>query len=341
VKSIKIIQNQVSLHEGETPHCKDGDVIIRMGACGICGSDLSNIMGISCKPTTKIGHEVAGTIIKIGQKIKDFKVGDRVFVHHHASCGKCYLCRSNKQTLCEKFVDSLEPCGMAEEFLLPEWNVNQGCLFRIPESLSFEEATLIEPLACCLRAWKKIPHGQKSIAIFGIGPIGMIHALLAKYYGFKTIFCIDINKFRLNIAQKIGLQSVDFLDFALDEKISRGTNDIGVDIAIIATADMSTINKSLNIVRKGGIILLMGEPSYDSKCKIDISSMYRKEISMITNYASTNENIKEAVELISTNAINVRHLITHRFYFEETISAIDTAISKQDSLKVVILGNRE
>ena len=167
----------------------------------------------------------------------------------------------------------------------------------------------------------------------------MIHALLAKYYGFKTIFCIDINKFRLSIVQKMGVQSINFLDFTLDEKIIRGTNDIGVDVAVIATADMSTINKSLNIVRKGGIILLMGEPNYDSKCKIDISSMYRKEISIITSYASTNENIKEALELIITKAINVGQLITHKFYFEESITAINTANSKQDSLKVVILGN--
>jgi L-iditol 2-dehydrogenase len=340
MKSVKKNEKEVIIHDCETPYCGDGDIIIKMGACGICGSDLSNILGNSCKPTTKIGHEVAGTIIRIGKNVRNFKIGDRVFVHHHASCGDCYFCKANNPTLCDKFVDSIEPCGMAEEFLLPEWNINKGCLFKIPDSISFEEAAMVEPLGCCIRAWKKLPQNQQSIMIFGAGTIGMIHALLAKYYGFKTVFCIDVVDFRLEFAQNIGMGVVNFSDSKLEEKILKKTNYNGTDIAVIATSDMSTIDKALNLVRKGGIILLMGEPSFDSKCNIDKSKIYEKEVSLLTSYASTNNDINEALDLVTTGSIDVRQLITHRFSFDESTKAIEMANSRQGCLKVIISGSQ-
>jgi L-iditol 2-dehydrogenase len=340
MKSIKKVGKTPIIQDEPLPFCNEGDIVIKMEACGICGSDLLNISGLSCKPSTKIGHEVAGSIIKVSKNQKHFQVGDRVFVHHHASCDECYLCRANCQTMCDKFTDSLEPCGMAEEFVVPEWNVRKGCLFKIPDSISFEEAAMIEPLGCCIRAWKKILQNRRSLAIFGAGPIGILHASLAKLRNIDKIFCIDINDFRLSFCQQrnIGF-AINFSDTNLEEKIIGCTNNYGVDIAIIATSDMTTIDTALKIVRKGGIVLLMGEPMVGSVRDIDLTVVYNKEISIITSYAASNEDIKDALNLIVAGDIKINQLITHKFPFDESIKALQFANSRNGSLKVMITSN--
>jgi L-iditol 2-dehydrogenase len=327
----------VSLSEVPIPVCGDGDVLIQLGACGICGSDITNIFGSSCKPSIKIGHEISGKIIKIGFGVKDFQVGDRVFVHHHASCNNCYLCKNGNETMCEKFTDSPHPNGLSEMFLLPKWNVEQGCLFKIPDLMSFGEASLIEPLACCVRAWKKAPKNVTSLAIFGLGAIGIFHALLAKIHGAEKIFCIDINEFRLDFCsiREIGFALNAKCDYASDV-LSR-TGSMGVDLVIIAAPDMSTVKEAIKIVRKGGSILIMGEPKKSDIIDIDLSVVYSKEISIFTSYAASNNDVQNAFDLIKTKTIDAAQIITHRFSLAECEKALEVARQGKDSIKVVIV----
>lgn len=173
--------------------CDEGEIIVKVMTCGICGSDLANIFSQSCKPSQKLGHEISGIISEISLNIKNFKVGDRVIIHHHSSCGKCYYCNHGNDTMCPQFTTQVEPCGFAEQILVSKWIVEQGGVIKI-SSISFEEATLVEPLACCIRAWKKISFLKgDSVAIFGVGPIGVLHALVAQNLGFDKIFIIKQN----------------------------------------------------------------------------------------------------------------------------------------------------
>lgn len=337
MKSTKIDNFSILLNDVPIPRCEEGDVILELGACGICGSDIANIFGDSCKPSAKIGHEISGTVIKTGFGVNDFHAGDRVFVHHHSSCNECDLCKKGNETMCEKFTDSLQPNGLSEMFLLPRWNVERGCLFRIPDSMSFEEASLIEPLACCVRAWKKTPKKITSVVIFGLGTIGIFHALLAKIQNIEKIFGIDMNEFRLDFckAKEIG-QTLSINDNYVENIIS-GTNGLGADLIIVAAPDMSTVNEAIKVVRKGGSILIMGEPKKSDTIAVDFSIIYTKEISMLTSYAASNNDVHDAFELIRSKSINVTQLITHRFSLDECKKALDIARQRQDSIKVVIV----
>jgi L-iditol 2-dehydrogenase len=174
-----------------------GDILVKMRACGICGSDVEKVFGKYGQPSMRLGHEPAGTIAEVGSEISNFSVGDRVFTHHHVACysDDCHECNHGNETMCQKYYESnLEPCGLADEYIVPEWNVKHGGVLKIPDSMSFEEAAMIEPLACCIRAWNKFTHkNNDSVAILGIGPTGIMHALLAKLYGIGKIFCLDFN----------------------------------------------------------------------------------------------------------------------------------------------------
>jgi len=184
--------SNVEIKNVEKPHVGSGDILVKMRACGICGSDVEKVFGKYGQPSMRLGHEPAGIIMEVGSEISNFSVGDRVFTHHHVACysDDCHECNHGNETMCKKYYESnLEPCGLADEYIVPEWNVKHGGVLKIPDSMSFEDAAMIEPLACCIRAWNKFTHkNNDSIAILGIGPTGIMHALLAKIYGFEKYF---------------------------------------------------------------------------------------------------------------------------------------------------------
>lgn len=326
----------VSLVDISEPTCGDDDVLIKMKSCGICGSDLGNIFGDSCKPSSKLGHEVAGIIVKKGSNVKEFNLDDRVFVHHHSPCNNCHYCKHGNQTMCENYVECLEPCGMSEKFLVPKWNIKHESLIKIPDTMSFEEASLIEPLACCIRAWKKISFSKNdSVLVFGAGPIGVMHAMLAKHYGFGKIFCVDINEFRLNFCKEanIGIP-LKGNEFDISEKISTYTDNL--DLIVIATSHTEVFHNAINLVRKGGTILLFGEPSKDCKLKTEWSKIYSKEISIIPSYAASTDEIRESFEIINNKSINIIQLITHKVPIQSITKALDYARVGENVMKVII-----
>ena len=189
-----------------------GDILVKMGACGICGSDVEKVFGKYGQPSMRLGHEPAGTIMEVGSEVSKFVVGQRVFTHHHVACRSddCHECSHHNETMCKKYSESnLEPCGLADEYIVPEWNVKHDGVLRIQDTMSFEEAAMIEPLACCIRAWSGVECKKNdSVAILGVGPTGIMHAMLAKYYGFGKIFCLIFNSLKLFV----GFDSILFLE---------------------------------------------------------------------------------------------------------------------------------
>ncbi|MDO8641359.1 MAG: alcohol dehydrogenase catalytic domain-containing protein, partial [Nitrosarchaeum sp.] len=185
----------ISISETENPTLSSGDILVQMHACGICGSDLEKVFGEYGQPSMRLGHEPAGVIIDVSSGVTAFKKGDRVFTHHHVPCYSCHLCKHGNETMCPKYYETnLSPCGLSEKYVVPKWNVEHGGVLKIPDSMSFEEAAMIEPLACCVRAWTKYSYQEgDSVAIFGVGPTGMMHVMLAKSKKFSKIFCFDVN----------------------------------------------------------------------------------------------------------------------------------------------------
>lgn len=277
MKAVDITENSsIIVKEVNEPSIGSGDVLIKLNGCGICGTDKENLDGDSSKPSTKLGHEICGTVLKKGQNVNaEISEGMRVFVHHHTHCNECHYCRHGNHTMCEKYQDSLDPCGMSEKFVLPEWNVLNGCLIPLSDSISNEEGVLIEPLGCCVRAWSKIKAVKNdSCIIFGMGTIGIMHAMLAKYYKFNQIFCVDVNKEKLEICKKMDLGHGINSTIENFDNIKKLTNNQGVDLIIIATSDIGILKQAVELVRKGGKIMLFGQPKKYSLCEIDMSQVY-------------------------------------------------------------------
>ena len=239
--------------------------------------------------------------------------------------------------MCKKYSQSnLNPCGLADNYIVPEWNVIHGGVLKLPDNVSYQEAALIEPLACCVRAWSKFKYQKNdTVAILGVGPTGMMHVLLAKSYGFSKIFCMDLNNFRLNFVKKFGVTTIRSDDPELINTITVDTS-IGVDIAIVSTSSLHAFQDAIKLVRKGGTVVMFGVPSKGATTEIDMSVVYSKEISIVTTYAASDMDTKDALELISSGTVDVKSLITHKYSLDDSQKAFEHAKTGENAMKIII-----
>jgi L-iditol 2-dehydrogenase len=329
----------ISVEDTEKPVLGSGDILVQMRACGICGSDLEKVFGQYGKPSMRLGHEPAGVILDVGSEVNEFKKGDRVFTHHHVPCYSCHYCKHGNETICKKYSETnLSPCGLSEEYVVPEWNVSHGGVLKLPESMTFEEAAMIEPLACCVRSWTKFNYQEgDSAAIFGVGPTGMMHVMLAHSKKFSKIFCFDVNDFRLDFAKKFNVsETINSTDENRVEKILNQTDERGVDIAIVATSSLKALEDAIEMVRNGGAIMMFGVPSKGTKIDLDMSKVYSKEITLVTSYAASDSDTKEALGLIESSKIDVKQLVTHTYPITDSQKAFDHARTGENAMKIII-----
>lgn len=331
--------SKISIDESEKPSLGPGEILVQMHACGICGSDVEKVFGQYGKSSMKLGHEPAGIIINIGANVSGFQKGDRVFTHHHVPCYSCHFCKHGNETICKKYSETnLSPCGLSEEYVVPEWNVSHGGVLKIPDSMTFEEAAMIEPLACCVRAWKKysFQEGDTS-AIFGVGPTGMMHVMISQANKFSKVFCLDVNDFRLDFAKKFNVSAViNSTNENRVQKILDQTDGRGVDVAIVATSSLKALADAIEMVRNGGVIMMFGVPSKGATIDLDMSKIYSKEITLLTSYAASDNDTKEALRLIESGEINVKQLVTHTYPITDSQKAFDHAKSGESAMKIII-----
>ena len=332
--------SNIEIKNIEKPPVGPGDMLVKMRACGICGSDVEKVFGKYGQPSMRLGHEPAGIITQVGSEISNFSVGDRVFTHHHVACysDDCHECSHGNETMCKKYYESnLEPCGLADEYVVPEWNVNHGGVLNIPANMSFEEAAMIEPLACCIRAWNKFKHQKNdSVAILGVGPTGIMHVLLAKLYGLGKVFCLDLNDFRLDFAKKFETITIHSGNTNAMEQIKSETANQGVDVVIVSTSSLDALKDAVHFVRKGGTIVMFGVPSKGANVDLDMSEVYSKGITIVNSYAASDVDTTHALDLISNKQIDVSQLITHKYNLQECQQAFAHAKSGDNAMKIII-----
>lgn len=330
----------VSVDDVKVPEMASaGDVLVKMRACGLCGSDLEKIYGEYGMASGRLGHEPAGEVVAVGKSVKSFVPGSRVFIHHHVACYSCHYCMHGDHTMCPAYQTSnISPCGLAEQFLVPEWNVSRGGLIKLPDSVSYDEAALVEPLACCIRAWNKC-NFQKGddVAVLGAGPTGLMHVLLAQAYGARKIFVIDVNDFRLKFAAKYGVEAFNSIsDPDLAGRIKSATEGRGVDVCVVATGNMKALLQSFELTRKGGNIMLFGVPPKGSQMSYDMSRLYSSEHSIIPSYAASEFETNDAMKLIAEKRADMASLITHRFDISKAVEAVKCAHEGKDAMKVIV-----
>ena len=332
----------VEVQDTAKPQLGQGDILVKMQSCGICGSDVEKVFGKYGQPSMRLGHEPAGTIIGVGSAVSDFKVGDRVFTHHHVPCYSCHYCKHGNETMCPKYYETnLSPCGLAEEYVVQEWNVGHGGVLKIPDSMTFDEAAMIEPLACCVRAWSKLSYKKgDTAAVFGAGPTGMIHVMLAQANEFSKVFCFDVNDFRLDFASTFGAIPLKSGPQSVDKVLSE-TQSQGVDVSIVATSSLKAISDAIMATRKGGFIVLFGVPSKGATMDVDMSVVYSKELTLVPSYAASDQDTKRSLALIASGKTDVKRLITHRYALDDSQKAFEHAHTGQGAMKIVITARKE
>ncbi|MEM0440456.1 MAG: zinc-binding dehydrogenase [Candidatus Caldarchaeum sp.] len=326
----------VEIRDSQIPEINDGEILVEMKACGIDGTDLEKAFGIPLTPPM-LGHEVVGVVAE--SKSEDFQPCDRVFVHHHVSCGKCYYCRRGSHTMCPLFLQTtIHPCGFAEYFRVPRTNIERGAVLKIPENIDWLDAVFIEPAACVLRALKRARFiAGDSISVVGAGPTGSLFIVLGKVIGSSVIAVAELSEFRLRKALENGADAAinpatnDFVEICRDL-----TQGIGMDIGVVATPAAKPVSTALETIRKGGTLVVFGAPEKGEKTEIDFSRLFIEEKNIVTSYSTTEIETNEVLMLMKNGRFSARKLVTHVYDLEDAVKAFETAHDASRSLKVVL-----
>jgi len=315
--------NDIRIEERPKPQLKNGELIVKVKASGICGTDLMEWYRIKKAPRI-LGHEMTGEIV--GSMSDKFKTGQRVFVSHHVPCNACKHCLCGNHTACETLhTGNYDPGGFSEYVRIPEINVDNGT-YLLPENVSYEEGTMIEPLACVVRAQRIIDvrEGQ-TVLVMGSGISGLLNIAVAKSKKAKVV-ATDINEFRLEKARQFGADEV----FNANEELG-----IKADRIIMCTGAMPAFEAAFRYIDHKGIIMLFAIPN--KNIQIPVEDFWRNELSIVSSYGAAPVDLEEALELIKNGTINVKDMITDRVRLEDIQKGFKIAGGAGSSLKVVVV----
>ena len=333
--------NDIRLEEMPTPKIGPGELLMRVEASGICGSDLLEWYRLPKVPLV-LGHEVAGVIATVGEGVKRYKVGDRISVAHHVPCNTCHHCLNGHHTVCDTLRHTnFDPGGFAEYIRLPAINVDRG-VFPLPDQISFEEATFIEPLACVLRG-QRLAHMQPghSVLVVGSGITGLLHIKLARSVGAGRIIATDIADYRLEAASKFGADVVTHARDYTPAYLKQVNDGRLADLVIICTEATPAITQALQSVERGGTILFFASVPPGVTIPLPLNDLFfRNEITLTSSYGGSPADYAAGLELISSGKVYVRDMITHRLGLAETGLGFQLVAQAQDSIKVIIQPHR-
>jgi len=320
-----------------TPKIETQEILVKMKACGVCGSDLMEWY-LKTRVPLVLGHEPSGVVAKVGNQVEEFEVGDRVFAHHHVGCLTCYYCRHGAYTLCEQFAKThLEPGGFAEYFKVPAPNLQKDT-FKIPHELSFEEATLIEPIGCCIRALKKSNvQASDSAVVLGAGPSGIIFSMLLRIFGAGQVIVTDFIDYRLKAAKRLGADlTVNPESESLIDVVKKATDGRGADLVVVTAPNVNAYLAGIELCRKGGSLCIFAPTQPEEFMRLSLNKLFFSEIRLVPSYSTSHVETRIALKLIQTKKINAEKLITHRFLLSNTAKAFQTAARSKECLKVVV-----
>ncbi|MCL1976777.1 MAG: zinc-dependent dehydrogenase [Candidatus Bathyarchaeota archaeon] len=329
----------VRVEEFPMPEIGEEEVLLKVMASGICGSDVLEWYRLPKAPRV-LGHEATGIIDQVCKKVINLKVGDRVFVSHHVPCNTCVYCQKGHHTACETLHNTnYFPGGFSQYIKVPKINVQHG-IYKLPDAISFEEGTFIEPLACVVRG-QRLANIQKNdtVLIIGSGISGILHTQLAKFKGAKKIIVADINQYRMKLAVQFGADYAFDVGDNLPQKIRLLNDGCLADQVIVCTGATSAVSLAVDCVERGGTILFFAVPDPTVKIPLPINQFWRNEITIQTSYGAAPKDLEEALSILATKKLNIKDMITHRLPLREAQEGFRLMTTAGESLKVILEPN--
>jgi L-iditol 2-dehydrogenase len=314
--------SDIRIEEAPIPAIGQGELLVRVFSSGICGTDVVEWYRTKKGPRI-LGHEIAGEIIE--SKSRSYKKGQRVFASHHVPCNRCKYCLAGNHTACETLhKGNYDPGGYSEFVRIPRINAERG-VYILPENISCDDATMIEPLACAIRGQRVagVKRGQ-TVLVLGSGVSGLLNIKLAKK-AFAKVIATDINKYRLKKAKEAGA------DQAVD---AARLPEIAADKVIVCTGAASAVGQAFGRVDRKGVILFFAIPG--TEIKVPAEDLWRNEVTITSSYGAAPSDLQEALFMIKNGRINVREMITHRLPFEKIEEGFRIVSEAKESLKVVL-----
>jgi L-iditol 2-dehydrogenase len=337
--------NQLSYEEVPLPELAGDEVLVQIQVVGLCQSDIKKIRYPLYEPPRIFGHETAGIIAAVGAEVQGWDIGDRVVVLHHIPCMHCGYCLNENYSMCEVYKTITTTAGFApsgggfaEYVRVPAHIVRNGGLIRIPDAVTFEQASFVEPTNCCLKAVKKaqVAPGQ-TVLVTGAGPIGLMFVMLVKYFGANAI-ATDLIPSRIEKALAVGADAAfDARDPELPAKIQAMTNGMGVDTTLLAVPSEKAFFQALDCTRKGGKILFFAEFPDELEIPINPNILYRREIDLMGSYSSSYRVQALAADIVFKKRIDVDALVSDRYPLKDLATAVEQAVAPTpETYKILI-----
>lgn len=333
--------SDVRMEERPEPKAGDHDIVIKVMASGLCGSDLLEWYRIKRAPLV-LGHEPAGIVVETGRLVTNVKPGDRVFVTHHVPCTACYHCLTGHETACTVFqsTNNFDPGGFSQLLRVTGKSVETGT-FVLPDSISFEQATFIEPLGTAVRALRTVGlQPDQSLLVFGSGVAGLLIIKLARSIGIKTIIATDVSPYRLEKAKQYGASRTIAADADVASFVREVNDDRLADVVILSTGALPAVRTALQSAERGGAILFFAVPKPGETVDVDFNPFWRDDITIKTCYGASPVDNQEALDLISKGTVTVSDMITHRFGIDQIGEAFLTGARPDSCVKVIIEPNQ-
>ncbi len=327
----------VRVEEMPVPQIGRGEILVKIIASGICGSDVMEWYRIHRAPLV-LGHEIAGEVVKVGEGVEKYKEGDRVTVAHHVPCNTCHYCLSGHHSVCDTLRSTnFDPGGFAEYVRVPAINVDRG-VFLLPEELSFEEGAFTEPLACVVRG-QRLAHMQpgQSVFVVGSGMTGLLHVALARALGAGRVIAMDTINYRLEQARRFGADAVVDSEDDVPARLREVNDGRLADLVILCRG--AWLAQALQSVERGGTALIFAATREGVTIPIPVNELFwRSEITITSTYAGPPEDSATALELIRARRVPVRDMITHRLNLDEIGLGFNlvTHPTEHNCIKVII-----
>lgn len=334
--------DKMEVQEIPIPKCEDGDILLKMKACAVCGSDIRIFHSGNSRvsPPQTLGHEIAGEVVEVGKNVTKFKKGDRVALGADVPCGECYFCKAGIGNNCQiNYAMGYQfEGGFAEYLLLNQTVVNYGPITKLPDNVSFDEGALAEPLACVINAMELAPVKLNDVVVLiGAGPIGLMLCEMSKISGASKVILINRSKPRLEIAKKLGVADVFVCSSEEDaiKKVLEETNGLGADVIYTANPSGQSHSDAIAMAKNRARINLFGGLPKGTMVTLDTNAIHYKELIITGAHGSMPQHHELAVNLIGSGRVDIKKFMTHKFKLDEILNAFKAA-EEHAGLRVIV-----